>query len=163
MSPVPPIRNSNVSATLRYDRIPAPEFKAAYGPAWELFGSWTLRLTGSWARTPQSQLMWIKVPAARFRSGSDWGAVLLLKFRNIPSDRVLVYAWSPLPVWEFWANGHNDAVVLFFMIAALAAIAKSPRNWRGGALLGVAIATKWWPAILLPAITRHTAEHPARF
>jgi len=138
------------------DRIPAPEFRAAYGPAWELLGSWTLRLTGSWARTPQSQLMWMKLPAIAFDLGAIGALLLLLKFRNIPSDRVLVYAWSPLAVWEFWANGHNDAVVLFFMIAALAAIAKSPRNWRGGALLGVAIATKWWPAILLPAITRHT-------
>ena len=139
-----------------YDRIPAPEFRAAYGPAWELLGSWTLRLTGAWATTPQSQLMWMKLPAIVFDLGTIGALLLLLKLRHVPADRVLVYAWSPLPVWEFWANGHNDAVVLFFMIAALAALAKSPRDWLGGALLGVAIATKWWPAILLPAITRQT-------
>ena len=139
-----------------YHRIPAPEFRAAYGPAWELLASWNLSLISNWATTPQTQLLWMKFPAAVFDLAAIGALALLLRFRGLPFDRVLVYAWCPLPVWEFWANGHNDAVVLFFMIAALAAVAKNSKSWQGGALLGVAIAVKWWPAILLPAFTRQT-------
>ena len=34
-------------------------------------------------------------------------------------ERVLIYAWSPLPVVEFWATGHNDAIEIFFILLAL--------------------------------------------
>jgi DNA-binding response OmpR family regulator len=33
---------------------------------------------------------------------------------------VLIYAWAPAPVWEFWANGHNDSVTLFFLVSSFA-------------------------------------------
>jgi hypothetical protein len=139
-----------------YDRIPGRDFKAAYGPIWEFLSLWTLRLTSHWAATPQSQLLWFKLPSALFDVATIGALSLLLRVRRLPASRILVYAWAPLPIWEFWANGHNDAVVLFFVTAALALAAKAPKQWAAGFMLGLAIATKWWPAILLPAFSRNS-------
>ena len=34
----------------------------------------------------------------------------LLALAKLPAERVLIYAWNPLPVWAFAGNGHIDAV-----------------------------------------------------
>jgi hypothetical protein len=55
-----------------------------------------------------------------------------------------------LPVWEFWANGHNDASVIFFIVASLLIASRS--KWLGSiVLLALAAALKFWPLALLPA------------
>jgi alpha-1,6-mannosyltransferase len=132
-----------------YADIPAKDFKAGYGPAWELVSYWTLKIVRLWSARPETQLLWWKAPAALFDLGTIAALIALLRSRGFPDSRVLIYAWAPLPVWEFWGNGHNDAMVVFFVVAALALHAR--RAWASEAMLGVAIAVKWWPAILLPA------------
>jgi hypothetical protein len=79
--------------------------------------------------------------------------LMLLRARALPDSRVLIYAWAPLPIWEFWGNGHNDAVVLFFLVAALALAARGAAS-RGALALGTAIAVKWWPALLMVGYAR---------
>lgn len=143
-----------------YERIPGKDFRPAYGPAWETMSAWTLRLISHWADTPRSQLLWLKLPAALFDLAAAGALLLLLRVRGLPLNRVLVYAWAPLPIWEFWANGHNDAVVVFLVVAALAAAARNPGSWFSGGWLGTAIAVKWWPAILLPALAKRNWRVP---
>jgi uncharacterized membrane protein len=75
-------------------------------------------------------------------------AVLLLLARWMPG-RWLIYAWSPLPVLEFWGQGHNDALVVLFLVLALYG-----RESRAGMWLGFAAAVKWWPLALLAAFQR---------
>jgi hypothetical protein len=131
-----------------YTAIPAKDFKAGYGPAWELLSRGVLVLARSYTNDPVAQLWWFKVPAAVFDLGTIAAVVMLLVSRGMCASRVLIYAWAPAPVWEFWANGHNDSVTLFFLVSSFALYSRWPL--RSEVLWGAAIATKWWPAVFLP-------------
>ena len=68
---------------------------------------------------------------------------------HLPQERVLIYAWSPLPVIEFWATGHNDSVIVLLITLALLAAAKERWTWAFVAL-SLAVAAKIWPVLLFP-------------
>ena len=78
----------------------------------------------------------------------------LLADAGLPATRIIVYAWHPLPLWEFAGSGHIDAAVI-----ALLALALWRRRVRcGGSLAGLALAgavlVKLYPAVLFPALWR---------
>ena len=77
----------------------------------------------------------------------------LLRLAGRPAAEVLVYAWNPLPVWEYAGNGHIDAASIGFIALALVAIAHTRRGLTG-TLLGLAILCKLLPAALFPAFWR---------
>jgi alpha-1,6-mannosyltransferase len=66
---------------------------------------------------------------------------------------VLVYAWNPLPIWEYAGNGHIDGASLGFMALALL-VASTSRRGLTGAVLGLAILCKLLPAAIFPAFWR---------
>ncbi len=79
------------------------------------------------------------------------------------SYQLAIYAWNPLVVIEFAASGHNDALAVAGVVAALVIIRGSnglstPR--RAGAastlLLTAAALAKVFPAVLLPLWLRRT-------
>jgi alpha-1,6-mannosyltransferase len=68
-----------------------------------------------------------------------------------PAERVIVYAWHPLPIFEFGGSGHIDALMNCFI--ALALFARARRKFGiAGFALGAATSVKFIPVILLPAI-----------
>jgi alpha-1,6-mannosyltransferase len=68
-----------------------------------------------------------------------------------PAERVIVYAWHPLPIFEFGGSGHIDALMNCFI--ALALFARARRKFGiAGFALGAATLVKFIPVILLPAI-----------
>jgi alpha-1,6-mannosyltransferase len=68
-----------------------------------------------------------------------------------PVERVIVYAWHPLPIFEFGASGHIDALMICFI--AIALFARVHRKFGiVGLALGAATLVKLIPIILLPAI-----------
>ena len=77
----------------------------------------------------------------------------LLVASGQPGVRILIYAWHPLPVWEFAGSGHIDAAVVFFVTLALWLRWALPRRVSGLALAG-AVLTKLYPAVLFPALWR---------
>lgn len=77
--------------------------------------------------------------------------VRLLKRARIDPDRVLLYAWSPLVLFELAGSGHLEALMLPFVLLALAARMKGRAVLAGGAL-GVATLIKLYPAVLFPAL-----------
>jgi len=80
-------------------------------------------------------------------------ALLLLRVARLPLARVLIYAWNPLPVWEFAGGGHIDAAALALSaLAVLAAVRRRPA-WAGAAL-ALAVLCKLLPAALFPALWR---------
>jgi hypothetical protein len=68
-----------------------------------------------------------------------------------------LWAWCPLVALEAGNNAHLDVVAVFFTIAALIVAARA-KSWRGtasgAALLGLAIATKFTPALAGPSLVR---------
>ncbi|HTH98928.1 MAG TPA: glycosyltransferase 87 family protein, partial [Stellaceae bacterium] len=80
-----------------------------------------------------------------------WAILLLLRRRRLPESWALIYAWNPLPVFEFSGSGHIDAAAIsLMMLACLFADRRRPA--LAGAILGAATLVKYFPAVVLPAL-----------
>jgi hypothetical protein len=77
--------------------------------------------------------------------------IRLLKANGHDPERVVLYAWSPLVVFEFAGSGHVDALMLPFLLLALQA-RLAARPGSAGVLLGLATLIKLYPAVLFPAL-----------
>jgi alpha-1,6-mannosyltransferase len=81
--------------------------------------------------------------------------ILITLLRMVGRDpaEVLIYAWLPLPVWEFAGNAHIDATVAGLL--ALAMLLAIGRRWAWtGVVLAMATLTKLLPVVILPAFWR---------
>jgi hypothetical protein len=72
---------------------------------------------------------------------------------RLPRERVLIYAWHPLPLWEFTGHGHIDALAVLAVTVAFWAIA-TRRHAAAGAAFAVAALVKYWPAYFAAAVWR---------
>ena len=77
----------------------------------------------------------------------------LLRESHLPRERILIYAWHPLPLWEFAGSGHVDAAVVTFVVLALWA-RRREAPWLTGSALAAAALVKFFPAVLFPALYR---------
>ena len=68
-------------------------------------------------------------------------------------EQVLLYAWSPLLIWEVGSSGHVDALVSMFVVLALLFRLRD-KPWLTGLFLGAAVMTKFYPLLLFPALYR---------
>jgi hypothetical protein len=132
-----------------FDSTPGRDFRAVYGPVVEWIERITYRVVSRFETRPYAQAFWFKVPAAMFDLGVMAAVWILLAAKKLPRERVLIYAWSPLPLMEFWGTGHNDSIAVFFIVMALVAAARNGWLWAF-ALLAVATASKIWPIFLFP-------------
>ncbi len=96
---------------------------------------------------------WMKTCMVGFEVVAIWLLLRLLVLLGLPAQRVLIYAWHPLTVWEFAGSGHVDAAAI-----ALLAVALWARQRKFPALTGIALAgatlVKLFPALLFPALYR---------
>jgi hypothetical protein len=79
--------------------------------------------------------------------------IRLVKRRGIDPDRVILYAWSPLVIFELAGSGHLEALMLPFVLLALLS-SMDGRPFLAGAALGTATLIKLYPAALVPALYR---------
>ncbi len=76
-----------------------------------------------------------------------------LKEAELPRSRILIYAWHPLPIWEFASQAHIDAAATAFLTLGIwAAVCR--RQGLVGALFACAALVKYFPLVLLPALWR---------
>ncbi len=145
-----------------YARIPAKDFRAGYGPLVELMERWTYETVSQFGFDAWEQVFWFKAPAALFDLGVLAALWALLATRGLSPVRLVAYAWSPLPVVEFWATGHNDSIAVFFVVLALLLAARE--RWTPAfASLALAAAAKIWPLLLLPVFVGWEGWRPARW
>jgi alpha-1,6-mannosyltransferase len=86
-----------------------------------------------------------------FEGLAVWAILQLLAARGLPATRVLLYAWHPLPLWEFAGSGHVDAIAIAFLLLAFVAVdRRSPI--LGGMALAAGVLVKYFPAVAGPAI-----------
>ena len=140
--------------------------RTAFGPRFAGFG-WL-----SPGITPYG-ILWTRVEIAvvSFWHGNVYAAVLSFKaiatvaslaiarliwlllgrtYPDLQLQGTLAYLWNPLIVMEFAGEGHNDAVMIFFSMAAIAAaIGFRPTISVIAQVLG--IMTKYLPLLFLPA------------
>jgi uncharacterized membrane protein len=84
------------------------------------------------------------------------GVLLLLRLLDewrLPRERILIYAWHPLTLWEFAGSGHVDAAIVTFVALALWA-RRREKAWLTGSALAAAALVKFFPAVLFPALYR---------
>jgi alpha-1,6-mannosyltransferase len=98
-------------------------------------------------------LTWMKASLLGWEALAIALLLLLLRRAGQPDALVLLYAWHPLPLWEFAGNGHLDAAAIACVLAALLARARG-RSALAGVALGVATLVKLYPLALLPALWR---------
>jgi alpha-1,6-mannosyltransferase len=116
-----------------------------YPPAAQLFFLLATRISESVTWMKAALLLWEGLAIALL--------VLLLRRAGRPDALALLYAWHPLPLWEFAGSGHLDAAAIACILAALVARGRG-RSALAGVALGVATLFKLYPLGLFPALWR---------
>jgi hypothetical protein len=80
-----------------------------------------------------------------------WALLGCLRHRGLPPGWVLIYAWHPLPIWEFASQAHIDAATTALVMLAILARLEG-RYWLTGVAIGLAAATKYYPLLLLAVL-----------
>jgi hypothetical protein len=95
----------------------------------------------------------IRIVFLAFEALAVWAMLAWLRDAGERRERIVIYAWHPLPVWEIASQMHIDVVAIAFMMLALVAVGRQ-RQGVAGALLGAAVLAKYFPIVLAPAIWR---------
>jgi len=80
-----------------------------------------------------------------------------------PAFAAAFVGWNPLLAVHFAGGGHNDALMMAFVLGGIA-LAASGRQGLAGAAWAVAIAVKWVPLVWVPlrALEAHARRRPVR-
>jgi hypothetical protein len=95
----------------------------------------------------------MKLALAAFELTAVMLLLRLLGEWRLPRERILIYVWHPLTLWEFAGSGHVDAAVVTFVVLALWA-RRRHTAWLTGSALAAAALVKFYPAVLFPALYR---------
>jgi hypothetical protein len=96
---------------------------------------------------------WMKAALVGFEALTAWALIVLLASFNLPRERVLIYAWNPILVWEIAGSGHVDSAAIAFIVIALLARRRRMETATGVAL-ACAVLIKLYPIVLFPALYR---------
>ena len=124
-------------------------FPTAYGPGWELMAAATVRLAGDGLL---ASALAFKALGGLFLAGCI--AIVALLLRRTAPERALagtlLLAWNPIVLYETLGQGHNDAAMVFWILACAGFLA-----WRRYTLALLALVAgalvKFVPLLLLPA------------
>ena len=122
--------------------VPAPALAAYHPPLAELLFRWDYGWFGG--------LRGMKVAFIVFDLLLMALLIRILRGRGLPPERVLIYAWSPLSVFEIAGNGHMEAAAGF--LALLALYWAGRRTRLSGIAIAAAAATQWYAMALLPVV-----------
>src|SRR5215468_5576634 len=75
---------------------------------------------------------WMKAALVGFEAVTLWALAALLASFGLPRQRVLLYAWHPLIVWEIAGSGHVDAAAIAFPALAVADACRFLSHMRSG-------------------------------
>lgn len=120
------------------------EFITVYPPGAQLAFAGLWRVVGD----SVTGFKWALVLAELLGAAALWQ---LLKHFHQPPERLLIYLWSPLLIFEVAHAGHVDALMLPLLIGAVWARMKERYVWLGILLAGATL-IKFFPALLLPAL-----------
>jgi len=87
------------------------------------------------------------------RPAGHLALIRLLRVAGRDPAELLIYAWMPLPVWEFAGNAHIDGAAAGLLALALLIAVRGRSIWTG-IVLAAATLTKFLPLVVLPAFFR---------
>lgn len=123
---------------------------SAYGPAWEALAALASRIAGDDRNT--------NVIVFKFISVVGYGLIGLLvglTLRRVAPRRTLtgvyLFLWNPLAVYMTAGNGHNDTIMMLFVVLGFYCLA---RRWYVGATCSMILGglVKFVPFVLVPII-----------
>ncbi len=127
-----------------YPNINRPEYAPTiYPPVAEMIFFLASRIQQTWTA--------MKLAMVGFEALTIGAILALLRRDGLPPERVLIYAWHPLPIWEFSGAGHVDAAAIAFLCLALLAAMRA-RPVAVGAALALAILVKPFALVIAPAL-----------
>jgi alpha-1,6-mannosyltransferase len=95
----------------------------------------------------------MKLMMALFDALAIGALIALLRIAGRDPAELLIYAWLPLPIWEFAGNAHIDAAAAGLLALAFLLAVWGRSVWTG-VLLAAATLTKFLPVAVLPAFWR---------
>lgn len=125
-----------------------PKSTSAYGPLWELIAAGASRLAGD---DKLANVLGFKLLGLLFYSGCIVLIAAILN-RRAPEralQGVCLFALNPLVIYETAANGHNDIVMVFFVVLGMYALLRRRFTLAALALTAGAL-VKFIPLLLLP-------------
>jgi len=112
-----------------HPRINRPWARTVYPPGAQM-------LFAALASTAPDRLWALRVMLSTCELMTMLAVAGLLRRVGLPEGRVAVYAWAPLPIFEFAQAGHVDAAAIPLVLGALLA-AGAGRSGLAGGLLGI--------------------------
>ena len=129
-----------------YKNLNSPDYHSVYPPVCQLIFLSAVKIF-------PASIYWSSVFMKVFILGAEVSTLyVLMKFLprlGIPLKRVLLYALNPLIIIELSGNLHFEAIMIFFLIAALWAFMRN-RYFIFSFLMALSIGTKLLPLIFLP-------------
>ncbi len=124
---------------------------ASYGPLWALLSALVSQPAGDQIFPAVINQKLLTIVSCLGCMALVW----LLAKRLCPQRRwqaFVFFAWNPLVLFETGANGHNDAIMVLFMLAGLAALLTTRWYWQSLALplLAASVLVKWTSVLLIP-------------
>lgn len=98
-------------------------------------------------------LVGMKIAMMLFEALGIVSMIAILRLIDLPTERVLIYAWNPLTLWSFGSDGHVDAIAIGFLGVALL-LRVTGRYGTAGVALAAAALTKFIPIVVAPAFVR---------
>jgi hypothetical protein len=124
---------------------------ASYGPLWAVLSALASLPAGDHILRAVLMQKLLSIVACLGCMALVW----LLSKRLCPERRwqaFVFFAWNPLVLFEVGANGHNDVLMAFFLLAGLYALLAQRWYWQALALplLMASVFVKWTTILLLP-------------
>jgi hypothetical protein len=132
------------------------DMASPYGPIWEGISLLAFRLAGG---DLLRHLLALKAIACLSHLGSV--GLVALSLRRLKPDwalaGTLALAWNPVALLELAGNGHNDGLMVFFLLLAIT-LAVCGRRWLVIPALTLSIFTKFTPLLALPFFLLYLAR-----
>src|SRR5262249_42884990 len=93
----------------------------------------------------------MKAAMVAFETLAVWVMLQLLAARGLPRTHILLYAWHPLPLWQFARSGHVDIVAIAFLLLAYLAMERRS-SLLAGVALGAGVLVKYFHVVTAPAL-----------
>jgi hypothetical protein len=128
-----------------------PQMPASYGPLWALFSALVSQPAGNNLFAAVIAQKLLSIVACLGCLGLVWWLAKQLCPERRWQAFVFV-AWNPLVLFEVGANGHNDVLMVMFMLAGLAALLATRWYWQALTLplLAASVLVKWTSVLLIP-------------
>ena len=125
-----------------------PDYTTAYGPLWELLAAGASRLAGE---SRLANVLVFKSLGLVFYAGCL--VLIAAILRQWAPERALqgvcLFGLNPFVIYETAGNGHNDIVMVFFILLGVWAMLRGRFSWAVLALLAGSL-IKFIPLLLLP-------------